>query len=295
MMSPEGHKSVWIGHLLAFLLLEEGRLDAAGALLEQLPTTGDREMVTWRVGLLLTLAGLRGDRRPPAELDAMIGETSTYSFPMEALEALHDDIESAIRLNLSVDDIRARILPRWAEKGDRPPEQHVLNEAVLAAHDGRHDDAVVGLQASFARIADLHLPVFRQASLRLLLARSLTATGRRDDAAAEARAARAAAGPLAGLAARRCRRPARGVRRHAGRGRHRPQPREREVAALLAEGLSNAELARRLYISPKTAAVHVSNILAKLGMSSRAEVAAWAVRTGLAARSAPPPDLAACS
>lgn len=57
--------------------------------------------------------------------------------------------------------------------------------------------------------------------------------------------------------------------------------REREVVDLLAEGLSNAELAERLYISPKTAAVHVSNILAKLGFSSRAEVAAWAVRGGL--------------
>jgi DNA-binding NarL/FixJ family response regulator len=60
-------------------------------------------------------------------------------------------------------------------------------------------------------------------------------------------------------------------------------PREREVAALLGEGLSNSELARRLYISPRTAAVHVSNILVKLGMSSRAEVAAWAVRNGLTA------------
>ena len=59
--------------------------------------------------------------------------------------------------------------------------------------------------------------------------------------------------------------------------------REREVAALLGEGLSNSELARRLYISPRTAAVHVSNILVKLGMSSRAEVAAWAVRNGLTA------------
>jgi DNA-binding CsgD family transcriptional regulator len=59
-------------------------------------------------------------------------------------------------------------------------------------------------------------------------------------------------------------------------------PREREVAALLAEGLSNGEVARRLFISTKTASVHVSNILAKLGMASRAEVAAWAVRVGLA-------------
>jgi DNA-binding CsgD family transcriptional regulator len=58
-------------------------------------------------------------------------------------------------------------------------------------------------------------------------------------------------------------------------------PREREVAALLAEGLSNAGLAERLYISPRTAAVHVSNILSKLGMASRTEVAAWAAREGL--------------
>ena len=64
----------------------------------------------------------------------------------------------------------------------------------------------------------------------------------------------------------------------------RSRPREREVAALLAEGLTNAALAERLYISPRTAAVHVSNILAKLGMASRTEVAAWAVREGLAAQ-----------
>ena len=60
-------------------------------------------------------------------------------------------------------------------------------------------------------------------------------------------------------------------------------PREREVLALVAEGLTNAELAERLYISPRTAGVHVSNILAKLGMSSRTEAAAWAVRSGLGA------------
>ena len=59
------------------------------------------------------------------------------------------------------------------------------------------------------------------------------------------------------------------------------------MAALLAEGLSNGEIARRLYISTKTASVHVSNILAKLGMASRAEVAAWAVRSGLVAGAAP--------
>jgi DNA-binding CsgD family transcriptional regulator len=51
-------------------------------------------------------------------------------------------------------------------------------------------------------------------------------------------------------------------------------PREREVALLVADGLTNAELARRLYISPRTAAVHVSSILHKLNVASRADVSA---------------------
>jgi DNA-binding CsgD family transcriptional regulator len=55
-------------------------------------------------------------------------------------------------------------------------------------------------------------------------------------------------------------------------------PREREVARLIAEGLTNAELAGRLFISPRTAAVHVSNILRKLDVASRADVAAALAR-----------------
>jgi DNA-binding NarL/FixJ family response regulator len=48
----------------------------------------------------------------------------------------------------------------------------------------------------------------------------------------------------------------------------------------VAEGLSNGEIGRRLYISTKTASVHVSNMLSKLGLSNRAEIAAWVVRQG---------------
>ena len=57
--------------------------------------------------------------------------------------------------------------------------------------------------------------------------------------------------------------------------------REREVLALVAAGRSNPEIARALFISAKTASVHVSNILAKLGVSGRVEAAAVAHRLGV--------------
>jgi ATP/maltotriose-dependent transcriptional regulator MalT len=58
-------------------------------------------------------------------------------------------------------------------------------------------------------------------------------------------------------------------------------PREVEVLALVAAGRSNRQVAQALFISPKTAAVHVSNILAKLGVAGRVEAAAIAHRLGL--------------
>jgi DNA-binding NarL/FixJ family response regulator len=57
--------------------------------------------------------------------------------------------------------------------------------------------------------------------------------------------------------------------------------REREVAALVAQGKSNRVLAEELVVSERTIAKHVENILSKLGFSSRAQIAAWAVEKGL--------------
>jgi ATP/maltotriose-dependent transcriptional regulator MalT len=60
-------------------------------------------------------------------------------------------------------------------------------------------------------------------------------------------------------------------------------PREIEVLQLVAEGRSNGEIGSALFISTKTASVHVSNILAKLGVNGRGEAAAVAHRIGLTA------------
>ncbi len=59
--------------------------------------------------------------------------------------------------------------------------------------------------------------------------------------------------------------------------------REREVLRLVAEGHSNSRIAADLYISPKTASVHVSRIIAKLEVANRVEAAAVARRLGLLA------------
>jgi len=60
-------------------------------------------------------------------------------------------------------------------------------------------------------------------------------------------------------------------------------PREREVAALVARGLTNREAAQELLVAPRTIETHLEHIFAKLGVQTRAEVAAWAARQDLRA------------
>jgi DNA-binding NarL/FixJ family response regulator len=58
--------------------------------------------------------------------------------------------------------------------------------------------------------------------------------------------------------------------------------REREVLVLVAQGLSNQQIADALVISERTARTHVSNILSKLGVASRTQAALLAIREGIA-------------
>ena len=57
--------------------------------------------------------------------------------------------------------------------------------------------------------------------------------------------------------------------------------REREVAALIAQGMTSKEIADALVITERTADTHAAHIREKLGLRSRAEIAAWATRSGL--------------
>lgn len=57
--------------------------------------------------------------------------------------------------------------------------------------------------------------------------------------------------------------------------------REREVLTLIAQGLTNDEIARELFISPHTVKNHVSRIYQKVGIDDRTKVAIWAVRLGI--------------
>jgi len=137
------------------------------------------------------------------------------------------------------------------------------------------------LEAALAAFTQAGIP-YRAAQTRLLLAQVL---GRNDREVAGAEA-RAALSVFEDLGAGRDADAAAALLRDLGIKAARTGPknvgrltkREQEVLALLGEGLSNPEIARRLFLSRKTVEHHVARILSKLGLRGRAEAAALAAR-----------------
>jgi DNA-binding NarL/FixJ family response regulator len=151
-----------------------------------------------------------------------------------------------------------------------------LAEGRVAAASGEHERARTLLEDAVDRFERCCAP-FEAADARTELAATLLALGRADAAEREAAAAR---DTLAELGAR----PAPAA---SGLGAPPPAasgltPRERDVLRLLADGLTNRQIAERLVVSEHTVHRHVTNILRKLDLPSRAAAAAHAVRSGVA-------------
>ncbi|MEV6106441.1 AAA family ATPase [Streptomyces sp. NPDC051940] len=177
----------------------------------------------------------------------------------------------------------ARVTAEKSEDGHGPEGRAWLaraeaeeSRAAGRADTGAWEKAV----AAFAEYGD----AYERARCESRLAEALLAADRRTEAADCARSAHETA---ATLGARPLLEDVDALIRR-GRLQARPQPeasvltaRERDVLLLLARGLTNRRIGEELFISGKTASVHVSNILAKLGAASRTEAVAVAYRQGL--------------
>jgi DNA-binding CsgD family transcriptional regulator len=269
---------------LADLRLRQGRLEEAEALLPE--PAGDR--LTARAAARVLLA--RGEPSVAAGLleraladDGRPGIHGEHH--LRAAAALETLV--AARLALGDLDAAAAAAGRLGELADGDGDGQVAAMAAhaaarVAAAGGRHDEARRLLERALGLFARADLP-HETALVRLELAGALAAT----DPGLAVAEARSALGSFERLGAKGDADAADALLRSLGApGRTGPRRvgeltrREQEVLRLVGLGLSNPEIAQRLFISRKTAAHHVSNVLAKLGVRNRAGAIAYAARRG---------------
>ena len=249
---------------LAELRRRQGRTDDARLLLDRVGTSANAQVCRARLAL---------DRRRPDEAVDLLARL-LRQLPQERGLARAPALELLVHLHAArgeLQDAGAALTRLRAVEAcvQTTPFRACADraEGVLAGARGEHDrarmlleDAVDGFERSGAP--------FEAAQARLELAASLTALGRAEIGAREAALARERFDAL---------------RRPSADG-DRPSSltaREREVLRLLAEGLTNRQIAERLVLSQHTVHRHVANLLRKLGLPSRAAAAAHAVRSGL--------------
>jgi DNA-binding CsgD family transcriptional regulator len=259
---------------LASIRVLQGRFEEADALLAEL------EGAPETVGAAAALRLARGEAAAAAAMlerrIAEIGWDNLVGVPLLAL---------LVEARLATEDVdgaseAADTLAAVAVPGGRSEATALLARGRVAAAtaDPRAESLLAAASERYARV-DLPLDAARA---RLELARVMSAA----DPELAVDVVRRAHRELDGLGATREASAASALLRSLG-GKSRAGPRARqlltqretEVLHLLGEGLSNAEIASRLYISPKTAEHHVGRILQKLDLRSRAEAAAFAVRT----------------
>jgi DNA-binding CsgD family transcriptional regulator len=276
------HRAQTIAHL-ANLRIEQGRLEEAAELLEPY-----EDWIT-TCGPLARVHLRRGDaERAIALLRRGLGELVGDHLRSGSLLALLVEAELA-RGDLDAARAAADALVELAHPSDLSSllADAALADARVLVALGDVPGALDTYQVAKSGFADAGRP-FQVGLCRLELADVVAGNGDTAGAIAEARAAMATFERLGATGARD--RASALLRSLGDSGRTRPQqaseieaaltPRELEVLDLVSAGLTNAEIAERLFISPKTAEHHVGRILTKLGVRSRAEAAAMAVRLG---------------
>jgi DNA-binding NarL/FixJ family response regulator/tetratricopeptide (TPR) repeat protein len=258
---------------LAELRVRQGRFEEAERLLDQ----NDWHPLARRARAAIALA--RGEYALAEDLVGLCLDSEDRSQPACAplLELLVE-----VRVTRADLDGAKQALHVLEDLAERSGDERARAYGELAA--GRvatAERSTARFQAALEAFASLQLP-FEAARARAELARAIAGRAPRA-AAAEARVAlrefeRLGAAYHADRAAALLRRLEGTDARSWPKGAGELTKREREVLSLVAEGLSNAEIAERLVISRRTAEHHVASILAKLGLRSRAEAAAYAVR-----------------
>jgi DNA-binding CsgD family transcriptional regulator len=267
---PNSKQHAHFTYTVALLRLEEGRCQETLDLLDSL--VGEK----WSApvaSLRLLASGLLGKHDVVADAwTAVLG--NDLRTPADV--CIPDVVGAAAAAGVPTAQLRAD-LP-GLNMGSGPVS--LMVEGVLCLAEHRSADAVAALENALADESAIARPV--AGTIRIGLAHAHRAQGSR--AAALDLTEQAISHDLAkwpGWRRDRAEALLRRLQGSHGRGDGGLTARELEVASLISEGLTNGQLAERLFISPKTAAVHVSNILMKLGLSGRAEVAAWVARRGL--------------
>ncbi|MEU8169604.1 AAA family ATPase [Micromonospora sp. NPDC049004] len=218
-----------------------------------------------------------------------VADDSLPHLPREGWPVLSAAARTAARVGDG--ELAAAVAALAADLPARHPaaRAHAAQVSALLAAD---DEAVPAWRAAVQawRVDGQPYPLGRAL---LALAEAAAAAGERDEVSAAVTEAaqiarRLGATPLAETAATLARRVGLRGAGNGGGGADLLTAREREVLRLVAEGHSNSRIAERLFISPKTASVHVSRIIAKLDVTNRGEAAALARRLGLLAEPAAP-------
>jgi DNA-binding NarL/FixJ family response regulator len=295
--SIDGARLIGSGQQLVFALTQRclalawtGEHDAALRVGDDAVTTvaGSREVWDYMAqnarGVAMVVAG-----RLDEGVDALVASCKDFTDPKLDRATLLATCE----LLAQVDAARGRDARRWADMAARLDDPALPVFAGLVALARAHV-ARAGEPAAAAALAEEAAHRLAAGGRRLDAGRALLAAGLAHDAAGRADLARerlreatdafheCAAAALAAQAVRERRRLGERVATAAPAGKqggtHGLSPRELEIARLVTQGLTNQKIATELFLSVRTVETHLSRVFAKLGVTSRAGVAARLAR-----------------